>query len=119
MPKEKKILVLDLDETLIHSTMGMPGRPGDLQVCVTTDQELYFLAKTEKRHREPIFLILLYDDSFRTVEIEGQRCRLNVIKRPHVDRFLRTVRLIFGRSESFRFPTIRCVFVLRCASGIM
>jgi hypothetical protein len=32
VPSEKKILVLDLDETLIHSTMGNPGRPGDLQV---------------------------------------------------------------------------------------
>jgi hypothetical protein len=38
MPMEKKILVLDLDETLIHSTMGLPGRPGDLQVYATLEK---------------------------------------------------------------------------------
>ena len=57
-PPPKKLLVLDLDETLIHSTVAAGGVQPDMEVVVT---------------------------------IDNQRCKLNVLKRPHVARFLRTV----------------------------
>ena len=66
-PPRKKLLVLDLDETLIHSTVGTTA-PADMAVTVTIDR---------------------------------QQCTLNVLKRPHVARFLRTVRsLLFPLSRS-------------------
>jgi CTD nuclear envelope phosphatase 1 len=84
---QKKILVLDLDETLIHSHHDglvrltvKPGTPPDfiLRVCFILYD--FFPIKP-----------INYFNIFKQVEIERHPVRFYVYKRPHVDYFLNVV----------------------------
>jgi RNA polymerase II subunit A small phosphatase-like protein len=102
--KGKKCLVLDLDETLVHSSF---------KVCLQT------------RHAERILTsaqILAQADFTIPVEIEGQYHNVYVIKRPGVDQFMKRVGelyevVVFTASVSKASNALQQVrFVLTCSS---
>jgi CTD nuclear envelope phosphatase 1 len=85
---QKKILVLDLDETLIHSHHDglvrptvKPGTPPDFILRVLTQ----IASPTYKINRFKLYIKTL------KVEIERHPVRFYVYKRPHVDYFLKVV----------------------------
>ncbi len=97
----RKILVLDLDETLIHSHHDglvrptvKPGTPPDFILRV------WFQINIQNENNEPI----VWDFFYFQVEIDRHPVRFYVYKRPHVDYFLNVVSKAFSNiSEAKNF----------------
>lgn len=74
----RKCLVLDLDETLVHSSF---------KVCYKTDLWMVFVVEISKAIQQADFIV--------PVEIEYQWHHFHVLKRPGVDNFLKKMGEIY------------------------